>query len=348
MYVQKVKFDTQKYEEKVSVRTEALSRANELLTRLYEERKLAEIEVRRLNEELEIRVRDRTNQLESAYNRLQDTLDELTVTLSKLVQSEKMAALGGLVAGIAHEINTPIGIGVTAASHLQHETQVLMKLIENNSLRKSKLNNYISVANEASIMVLSNLKRAYELIKSFKKIAVDQSNEEKRRFKIKAYIEEILLSLKPKLKKITHKIKIDCSTEIELNSYPGAFSQVLTNLILNSLIHGFDENKEGKIIIKCTLFKNNFVFRYFDNGKGIKKEYINRIFDPFFTTNRMGGGTGLGLNLVYNIVTRTLKGGIRVKSRSGFGTLFKIVVPLKEVSVQSIVVSRIEEIPEDN
>ncbi|MBN2533928.1 MAG: substrate-binding domain-containing protein [Spirochaetales bacterium] len=328
IYIQKLKIDTQKYEKKVNTRTDALSRANDLLTRLYGERKQAEEEVRRLNEELELRVRDRTAQLESAYNRLQDTLDELTVTQSKLVQSKKMAALGGLVAGIAHEINTPIGIGVTAASHLERETEELVKLMEENSLKKSDLNNYIKMANEASSLVLTNLKRAHELIKSFKKIAVDQSSEDKRRFMVKAYLEEILISLKPKLKKTAHIIKIDCKEAVELYSYPGAFSQVVTNLIINSLVHGFDNDEQGKIVIKCTLFRNNFILRYFDNGKGIKKDFIDRIFEPFFTTNRITGGTGLGLNLVYNIVTQTFKGTIRVRSRPGYGVLFKITIPI--------------------
>ncbi|MBN2445009.1 MAG: substrate-binding domain-containing protein [Spirochaetales bacterium] len=332
MYVQKVKLDTQKYEDKVNTRTEALSRANELLTRLYEDRKHAEEEVRRLNEDLELRVRDRTAQLENAYNRLQETLNELTETQSKLVQSEKMAALGGLVAGVAHEINTPIGIGVTAASHLGRETQELMKLFSDNSLKKSDLENYVTIANEASAMVLSNLQRAHELIKSFKKIAVDQSSEEKRKFNVKTYLKEILISLKPKLKKTTHTIKIQCSDDLEICSYPGTFSQIITNFIINSLIHGFDESVSGKITIKCAIYKNNFILRYFDNGKGIVKEYVNRIFEPFFTTNRIGGGTGLGLNLVYNIVTQTLNGTIRVSSRPGYGTLFKITIPLKEVS----------------
>lgn len=348
MYVQKVKLETQRYEEKVNARSEALSQANELLTRLYEERKQAEEEVRRLNEELELRVRDRTAQLEKAYNRLQDTLNELTVTQSRLVQSEKMAALGGLVAGIAHEINTPIGIGVTAASHLERETKELIKSIDANTLKKSDLDNYIKVATEASAMVLSNLKRAYELIKSFKKIAVDQSTEEKRRFNVKAYMKEILISLKPKLKKTTHIIKIDCNENIELFSYPGAFSQIVTNFILNSLVHGFKKRKKGKIVLKCSLFKNSFILRYFDNGTGIKKDYISRVFEPFFTTNRIGGGTGLGLNLVYNIVTQTLKGTILVKSKTRFGTLFKIIIPLKEVSSQDYMIPGKEDVPVEN
>ena len=182
-------------------------------------------------------------------------------------------------------------------------------------------------------MVLSNLKRAHELIKSFKKIAVDQSSEEKRRFNIKTYLEEILISLKPKLKKTKHIIKIDCNEEVEIFSFPGTFSQIITNFILNSIVHGFNDGEQGKITIKCVIYNNNFILKYFDNGKGIKKDDINRIFEPFFTTNRIGGGTGLGLNLVYTIVTQTLKGTIRVMSRPGSGTLFKIIVPYKEVSI---------------
>jgi signal transduction histidine kinase len=335
MYVQKVQGNYKSYEQKVNARTEALSKANELLAHLYEERKKAEEEVRLLNEELEKRVQERTGELEKANVRLQDTLKRLQAAQSKLVQSEKMAALGNLVAGIAHEINTPIGIGVTAASHMDKITRELLSLYKKNTLKRSNIEHYFNTATEASSLVLSNLRRAYDLIRSFKKIAVDQSSEEKRKFYVKEYFEEVILSLKPKLKKTDHEIKIECDENLELFSYPGAFSQILTNFILNSLIHGFEDKSKGKIIIKVTIFNGILFFRFYDNGKGIERNVLKKIFDPFFTTSRAKGGTGLGLHLLYNIVTQTLRGTIRCKSYPGYGTLFIISIPFKEVDPSS-------------
>ncbi|MBN1700095.1 MAG: substrate-binding domain-containing protein [Spirochaetales bacterium] len=331
MYVQVVQRNYLTYEKKVNARTEALSKANELLARLYEERKKAEAEVRLLNEELEKRVQERTSELEKANFQLQDTLKRLKTAQSKLVQSEKMAALGGLVAGIAHEINTPIGIGVTAASHLDKITKELSTLYQNQKLKRSDLEHYFTTSTEASSLILSNMKRAYDLIRSFKKIAVDQSSEEKRRFNVREYCEEVILSLKPKLKKTEHTISLQIDKNLEIYSYPGAFSQILTNFILNSLIHGFFGKDKGKIIVKASLFKEMFFFRYFDNGKGIPRSVQKKIFDPFFTTSRAQGGTGLGLHLVYNIVTQTLRGTIRCKSYPSYGALFIISIPYKEV-----------------
>lgn len=329
-YVRKVQLDFARYEEKVTHRTKALSMANELLTKLYNAQKKAEEEVRKLNEDLEKRVKQRTFQLEEMNTQLRETLEQLKTAQVKLVQVEKMAALGNLVAGIAHEINTPVGIGVTAASHMESITNDLFEKFQDGTLKRSDLEKYLSTSIEASALILSNLKRAYELIHNFKKIAVDQSNEEKREIQLRKYLDDILLSLKPRLKNTTHEIKIHCHEDLVVYSHPAVFYQIVTNLIINSLVHGFENYEHGKIYIKISRRSNKLFFKYFDNGAGIKKSNLKKIFNPFYTTKRSKGGSGLGLHLVYNIVTQTLGGSIRCISRPGEGTLFKIIIPLTE------------------
>ncbi|MBN2536307.1 MAG: substrate-binding domain-containing protein [Spirochaetales bacterium] len=329
-YVHKVQLDFTRYEEEVTQRTKALSLANELLTKLYNARKKVEEEVRKLNEDLEKRVKERTFQLEEMNTQLRETLKQLKTTQAKLVQVEKMAALGNLVAGIAHEINTPVGIGVTAASHMESITNDIYDRYRAGTLKRSDLEYYLSMSKEASTLILSNLKRAYELICNFKKISVDQSTEENREIQLKTYLADILLSMKPRLKNTSHEIKIKCPDDLVIYSHPGAFYQIVTNLIMNSLIHGFESREQGKIIIHASIRNNRLFFRYYDNGAGIKKEDLKKIFNPFFTTKRSKGGSGLGLHLVYNIATQTLGGSIQCISRSGEGTLFKIIIPLTE------------------
>jgi|GEM_PF-1471746 len=304
-------------EAEVEDRTEALSKTNRLLADLYIKNQKAADEVRKLNEELEKRVKDRTKELRNTLNNLKNTQE-------MLVQSEKMAALGGLVAGIAHEINTPIGIGVTAVSHLETKTKELMDLYKKKDLKKSDFEDYLNLANEASVLILSNLKRAYDLITSFKKIAVDQTTEEKRKFNVKEYINETLMSLNPQLKKTDINVAVNCPENLFFNSYPGAFSQIITNLVMNSLIHAYDKGDKGKIKIVINIKKDLIEMEYSDNGKGISEDNLKKIFDPFFTTKRNEGGTGLGLNLVFNIVTQRFDGSIKCNSRVNEGTTFII------------------------
>lgn len=285
-------------------------------------------EITELNKTLEQKVEHRTEELEKSNGELKEALVKLKQTQEQLIQSEKLVALGSLVAGIAHEINTPVGVSVTAASHLEEKTKEINENYKNNSLKKSDLDKYIITTTETSEVILSNLQRASELIKSFKQVAVDQSSETKRVFKINEYINQVLLSLKPRLKKTKVSVGVNCSEDLEIESYPGAFSQIITNLIMNSLIHAFEENEEGTIIFDIEKKQDRIVFTYSDNGKGIEKDIIGRIFDPFFTTKRGKGGTGLGLNIVYNIITTTLNGTINCESEAGVGTIFKIIFPV--------------------
>jgi PAS domain S-box-containing protein len=291
-------------------------------------RKEAEETVRRLNEELEARVAVRTYQLEVANNELKETLGRLRSAQHHLVQSEKMAALGGLVAGVAHEINTPVGIAVTAASHLEQKTRELLLVFNEGAITRGGLADYLGVCLESSGMVLSNLRRAADLIRGFKQVAVDQSSEVRRAFKLGEYIQEVLLSLRPKLKKTKHMVEVRCEKGLVVDSYPGALSQIVTNLVMNSLIHAYGEGEAGHLLLTARAVGDNLELTYSDDGRGISKENLPHIFEPFFTTSRHKGGTGLGLHILFNIVTQTLDGSITCDSEIGKGTVFTIVFPL--------------------
>ena len=265
--------------------------------------------------------------LEKANVDLKESLETLEKTRDKLVQSEKMAALGELVAGVAHEINTPVGIGVTAASFLESKVKEFKKFYTSGELKRSELENFLKTVDEVSNSILINMERAAELISSFKQVAVDQSSESRRRFNLKAYIHEILLSLRPRYKKTGHKIDVNCDDNIELNSFPGAFAQIVNNMIMNSLIHGFNEVENGRIKIDITRENSKILFVYQDNGKGMTKEQMQKIFDPFYTTKRGQGGTGLGMSIVFNLITQTLKGSIECESSAGKGVCFTMAFP---------------------
>ena len=265
--------------------------------------------------------------LEVANKELKRSLDTLEQARDQLVQSEKMAALGELVAGVAHEINTPVGVGVTAASFLDAKTREFSTLYESGELKRSELENYLKTVQEVSNSILINMERAAELISSFKQVAVDQSSEKMRRFNLREYLDEILLSLRPRYKKTTHTIHVSCPSDVEISSYPGAYSQILNNLIMNSLIHGFKEKENGEIRIEITREDDGVCFVYRDNGCGMNKNQKEKAFDPFYTTMRGKGGTGLGMSIVFNLVTQTLRGKVILDSSPGEGVCLTMRFP---------------------
>jgi len=268
------------------------------------------------------------DQLYLSNTELKDTIINLAQTQDQLILSEKMASLGDLVAGITHEVNTPIGLGVTATTHLGVLTKEINTLFQSENISKEELDEYLQESLELTSSIHTNLSKAANLMRSFKQVAVDQSSEEKRAFNVKGYLEEIFRNLKHKTKRKNFKFIVECDDKIELRSYPGPFSQVITNLIMNSMIHGFKDIENGIITISTKEEDNRLILCYKDNGKGIKKEHIEKIYDPFFTTNRDKGGSGLGLNIIYNIVVIKLNGTIHCSSSEGEGVLFKIVIPL--------------------
>lgn len=266
---------------------------------------------------------------EVAAQELSQALANLKATQAQLVEAEKMAALGQLVAGVAHEINTPVGVGVTAASLLEDKTVTFRTLFQNGHMKRSDLEKYLDTAGQSSSMILKNLQRAAELIQSFKQVAVDQSSEERRPFVVKAYLEEILLSLHPKLKRTQLTTEIYADDGLTLDSYPGVFAQIVTNLVMNSLIHAYEPGERGHLVFNLKQKNNHFIFEYADDGRGISKENLSKIFDPFFTTKRGQGGSGLGLHIIYNLVTQKLGGTIRCESKVGQGTQFIIEAPVQ-------------------
>ncbi len=291
------------------------------------ERKQAEEALHRSKEELEQRVIERTSDLQRSNQDLQHSLEELKAAQQQLVESEKMASLGGLVAGVAHEVNTPVGVGVTAASHLRGQVQTYYKKYHSNSLTRGDFEDFLNTADSSSEMILSNLKRAADLVRSFKQIAVDYTNEEQRPLRLKAYLQDILQSLHPRFKRTQHTVSIECEEDFVVLTYPGVLSQILTNLLVNSLEHGLRDIEQGIIHIEIVQAPSFWSLEYRDSGVGIPIEHQRKIFEPFFTTRRNEGGSGLGLHIVYNLITQTLKGQIHCTSEVHQGAQFNIEIP---------------------
>ncbi|GBO53091.1 signal transduction histidine kinase [Pseudanabaena sp. lw0831] len=260
---------------------------------------------------------------------LASTLDELKNTQKQLLESEKYAALGSMVAGIAHEVNTPVGNSLMAASILDNATNKFKESFDLGELKKSSLQAYLAKSKSSSEILLANLQRAAELIQNFKQVAVDQASLEQRTFQVKDYIERILISLAPQIQNTPHQIKVIGDNAIAMQSYPGAFSQIITNLVINSLTHAYhDLDKAGQLQFEIAQQDDKVLITYSDDGKGIPSENLDKIFEPFFTTARDRGGSGLGLHIIYNLVTQNLKGTVLCESTVGIGTKFAIALPL--------------------
>ncbi|WP_346353070.1 ATP-binding protein [Azotosporobacter soli] len=298
------------------------------------ERKMAEEQVRQARDELEVKVEVRTQELTAMNEELTainqeliHTLEQLNQTQDKLIQSEKMAAMGTLVAGIAHEINTPLGLGVTLASRWGELNRDLEGKYENGRLSRNALKNYLQESKEIDEMLERNLERAAKLVQNFKQISVDQASEIRRVFKVREYLDGILLTLHPKLKHTRIEVIVDCDENCELDAYPGGFGQIITNLVMNSLLHGYEAGAAGMIQINGEQTDDHFVLSYRDDGKGMDGSVLAKIFEPFYTTNRGGGSTGLGMYVIYNIVTQLFKGSIECRSEVGHGIQVVIRLP---------------------
>lgn len=294
------------------------------------ELKSQQLALQTLNDELESRVTARTRELSAANESLQHAMSELTRAQDQLVEQEKMAALGGLVAGVAHEINTPLGISVTTASHLELMVKGLQERLEAGHLARPELNNFVQLAGEAAEMILRNLRRADTLVRSFKQVAVDQSLEEMRTIDLGEYLGEVLISLRPALRKAGVQVDMQIPEGIMLATYPGAIYRVFANLVQNALIHGFATSIEGaRIDIRAEEQGDRLKITFRDNGAGMSEEVRRRIFEPFFTTRRGSGGSGLGMHIVFNTVTRMLEGHIHCESRPGEGVEFVLDLPVR-------------------
>ena len=292
--------------------------------------KTVEREIIQLNEQLEGKVEERTRSLSEANNQLGKAYDDLKQAQQTLVESEKMASLGSLVAGVAHEINTPIGISVTASSYLQERVADFKSHIDSKQLSRSYLNEFTVNLDESMQLLQSNLRRASELIASFKQVAVDQSSEARYNFSLADNLHQVVVSLGHKLKKSQCEVDIQCDPKLSIFSFPGSFTQIYSNLILNSINHGFDNwDKPKKITIKVEQQGEELFIDYSDNGRGIPPEILPRIFDPFVTSKRGQGGSGLGTHIIYNLVVQLLKGRISCASEPGNGAQFHSRLPIQ-------------------
>jgi signal transduction histidine kinase len=278
----------------------------------------------------------REKALRSAKDQADAALAELRATQASLIQAEKLASLGQLVAGVAHEINTPLGVALTTSTTLTGEVQRLKAGTEAGRMLRSELTRIVDRLVEGSHLLLSNLNRAVDLIYSFKQVAADQASGERRRFEMKGWIHEVLTSLGPVLRNSGHQVQVECPSGLELDSYPGALAQVITNLVTNAKAHGYPDGRAGRLTLTISVPKPGTARIVFaDDGRGIPPEHLARVFDPFFTTGRDRGNTGLGLHIVHNLVTLTLQGRIGIESEPGRGTRFTIDLPLSVAEAPS-------------
>jgi signal transduction histidine kinase len=286
------------------------------------------------NNALASKVQARTDALKESNQDLLSTLEKLHQFQGQLVETEKMASLGDMVAGIAHEVNTPIGLGVTASSLMGDQLHEIKQAFEDKTLKSSQLKKFLAQGEENIDIIYRNLERAAKLISSFKKVAVDQSSAATRLFNVKEILEEVFITLKAKLNEKNIQLVIDCPEDLLIESKPGPINQILINLILNSIIHGFENKPEGLINISVIYLSNQLHFTYKDNGIGINDSIKDKVFEPFTTTKRGSGGSGLGLHLVFNLVTQALNGHIDFESSEGLGTTFNMTFPAILVSKQ--------------
>lgn len=261
------------------------------------------------------------------YRTLHSTLDDLKTTQDQLVEAEKMASLGNLVAGVAHEINTPVGIGVTAASRLGSKTKEFAGVYKAGKMKRTDLEKFLNMNLEGTKIILNNLNRAAKLVQGFKQVAVGQSNEEKQKFNLKTYVEDTIIALQPNLKSKPFKLDVELD-DLIIESFSGAYSQIITNLVMNSVIHGFKGKEQGNMSLSIKGEGDRLKMIYSDDGNGIAPEIIDKVFDPFVTTNRENGGTGLGMNILYNLVVQKLKGKVEFQTEVDQGVTFTFDLPM--------------------
>lgn len=285
-------------------------------------------EVTLLNRELESRVEARTQDLMELNTTLKQTIDDLKWAQESLIRSEKLAGLGALVAGVAHELNTPVGNALTVATTLQDHTKAITQEFQA-GLRRASLEDFLAETRTAGELIVRNLHRAADLVTSFKHVAVDQTSENRRDFDLRTTLEEIVATLSPMLKKTPYRLTLDIPSGIVLNSYPGALGQIIANLVNNALLHAFEGRDHGLMKLVAEPLDNQHIQLAFnDDGNGMSPETLKRIFDPFFTTRLGQGGSGLGMSIVHNLVYSLLGGTIEVQSTPEKGTRFTIQLPL--------------------
>ena len=309
------------FRDEVGALADSLEATRQSLLHLIAQLESRNLELTDANEHLEQRVAERTESLEQ-------TLLTLERAQQEIIQTEKLASLGRVVAGVAHELNTPIGNALTVASTIQSELEDLKTELATGTMRRSTLNQFIERADEGLALSMSNLQRAAHLISDFKQVAVDQTSDQRREFDLAEVTSEVLNMLQPTLRKSGCEVTKSLGTGLVCDSFPGRYGQVLTNLVMNATIHAFDAGPAGRISITVGAVDPDTVeLVVADNGVGMGEEVRARIFDPFFTTKMGRGGTGLGMNIVHGIVTRILGGQITVHSIPGEGSSIRVLLP---------------------
>ena len=281
---------------------------------------------RELRAEIENRQRVE-DELRKRNAELASSMETLNQAKDQLLESERMATLGGLVAGITHDVNTPIGVSITAASFLEDRLEKLEKGFEDKTLTAGQMHNFLDESHQTTTLLMKNLQRACELIASFKQVSVDQTSNAERKFNLGEYIDEVMQSLKPSFKHTTHKFHIECPEGLYIRCAPGVIAQIITNMVMNSLLHGFEDKHNGRIVLTVSLDEDEVVMDYTDNGKGLTDDQLDKLFDAFFTTRQGRGGSGLGTHIMYNLVTQALNGSITPFSTPGKGLRYHIRFP---------------------
>ncbi|MEI6559095.1 MAG: AAA family ATPase [Rhodospirillaceae bacterium] len=277
---------------------------------------------------LEAQVAERTRELSAALASERQAHDQLRAAQKQLVQAEKMASLGQLVAGMAHEINTPIGNALTSVTYLAEATHRFRETAAAGNIRRSDFNAFVATLGETTEIMVTNIRRAVYLVDSFKKVAADRARDEQRRFELKPYLREIVLSLEPTWRRAGHTVVVDCPDRLVMDGFSGVIAQIITNMVVNSVPHGFPGGDTGTLTITVRERDDQtLILTYSDDGRGIAPEHRERVFDPFFTTRRSGGSTGLGLHIVYNLVTSKLGGRIDLVGGAGRGVRFVLTLP---------------------
>lgn len=287
-----------------------------------------------INAELEVRVDERTRHLSQTIARLNQTLDDLHATQGKLIEAEKLSALGGMIAAIGHEVETPLGLCLTMESCLRNDIRSLRSALEDSA--SAGIRTELDAVDESLAMLAQNLRRASDLMRSFKEVSAGQIDDDNQWISLCDTITETLQTLAPKLRDTPFKVRVECPESVTMQASTVAINQILTNLIMNSLTHGFQGRNHGLITIRVGDDRDNVVIRYSDDGCGLSQEAREKIFEPLFTTRRGKGGTGLGMHLVYNIVRQRMKGDIALETTSDVGVAFRISMPKRKAQRRSI------------
>ncbi len=324
--------------DELSLMVEALNETKANLKKLFASNQMAiklELELEKKSEKETLQkhhqeqIQAKNQILEVQNERLATTIDTLKVTQDRLVTTEKMAALGGMVKGVAHELNTPIGLSITGVSHIEFETDNLKTLLGANKMKKSDLDDFLTTSIEMSRTISANLTKAAGLIHSFKMVSADHHEELISNFDLRENLENLILNLKESLKTNNVLFNNQLPSLIKVRSFPGVLYQIYTSLINNSVLHAFEHTEGGTVTVSFKkIDKHNYSIIYADDGSGMDDETVKQIFDPFFTTKRANGGTGLGMNILYTLVTEKLKGDISIESKIGKGSVFTINLPI--------------------